>query len=661
MKIASSLLVIFFLSSLLIAQDKKGDLSVNKIVLYSSGVGYFEHSGTVDGNATVNLVFNAAQINDVLKSLVLRDSTGTALAVNYPSQDPPERILNSFALDLSGSGGLAALMAQLRGQEMVLLTPAEVAGRLVGYEPIELHSPEGTNRTQDLMLTLFTASGLRNIPLSSVSQVQLKDPRLNDELSKALGLLAGLKNEQHKNVTIVFKGTGKRSVTVGYITESPVWKTSYRLDLTGEKPFLQGWAIVENTSEVDWNEVSLSLASGRPVSFIQDLYSPLYVERPVYVPEVEAGPAPKINESGRAPAAAPAVPLPKAQAKMAEELSYDDSKDMGFRQSGVKSAAQGEVSGELFQFTVKNAVTLPRHQSAMIPIVSSDLEAEKVSVYNASAVKNHPMNAVRVTNSTRNRLPAGPVTVFDGGMYAGDSLTDTLVEKDKRIWTYATDLSVLVDSTGTSQSQTEKVTIINGVLTYKIEKTYSQNYHFVNKSGDKKRIMVEHPYNSSRQLVGPSSYEEKTDSYLRFRLDVDPQKEGSLNVIEKENVYERHAILTWDPGTLLALVSSKEPLSASVKQALQKAADLKLKSDRIQRELAVLTQQRTEEENNQNRYRNNISSVGRDSTQGQSYLKKLMDSEQKIDGLDGQIKTKQADQKNSQIELEEYLKNLNLE
>ena len=50
--------------------------------------------------------------------------------------------------------------------------------------------------------------------------------------------------------------------------------------LSDGKPLLQGWAIVENTSEEDWSGVNLTLVSGRPISFTMDLYEPLYIPRP---------------------------------------------------------------------------------------------------------------------------------------------------------------------------------------------------------------------------------------------------------------------------------------------------------------------------------------------------------------------------------------------
>ena len=63
-----------------------------------------------------------------------------------------------------------------------------------------------------------------------------------------------------------FAGEGKRKVQVGYVVEAPIWKTSYRLVLSDtEAPFLQGWALVENTTDEDWQGVRLSLISGRPI------------------------------------------------------------------------------------------------------------------------------------------------------------------------------------------------------------------------------------------------------------------------------------------------------------------------------------------------------------------------------------------------------------
>jgi len=218
---------LFLLLSLVSLATWAQELPVTRVVLFTSGVGFFERSGTVTGNAVVPLTFTEDQVNDVLKSLILRDPDGSVGVVGYPSQDPLERSLGSFALDLGGPGGLASLLPQLRGVSLTLWTPDEVTGRLIGID-----SRTDKDRTEP-WLTLATSEGLRVLPLSSVTQVKLLDPRLDQELGQALTLLAGSRDSRKKTVTARFEGAGTRTVTLGYIAEAPVWKTSYRLDLSG--------------------------------------------------------------------------------------------------------------------------------------------------------------------------------------------------------------------------------------------------------------------------------------------------------------------------------------------------------------------------------------------------------------------------------------------
>jgi len=141
---------------------------------------------------------------------------------------------------------------------------------------------------------------VRSIPLEEVTRLDLEDPTLQEELTKALTALAEARGQDKKPVTINFQGEGERLVRVGYVVETPIWKTSYRL-LFGQqnaKPMLQGWAIVENQTDNDWSDVELSLVSGRPISFIQELYQPLYIPRPVVQPELFASLRPQTYEAG---------------------------------------------------------------------------------------------------------------------------------------------------------------------------------------------------------------------------------------------------------------------------------------------------------------------------------------------------------------------------
>src|SRR5438132_5416296 len=264
-------------------------LPLTKIVLYASGVGYFQRDGQIDGRSQVALRFKVDNINDLLKSMIVQDFDGGQVStVTYDSRDPITRTLKSFAIDLTDNAGLGNLLWQMRGEPVEVATPNPVQGVILGVETKKDRA--GDDEVIDVeYVNLLTDNGLRSIPLPQVQQLRVMNDQLNAELRQALTVLAAGHDTQKKTVTLDFSGEGSRRVRVGYIMETPVWKTSYRLVLSDtEAPFLQGWALVENTTDEDWQDVRLSLIAGRPISFTMDMYEPLYAQRPVVVPEVYA-------------------------------------------------------------------------------------------------------------------------------------------------------------------------------------------------------------------------------------------------------------------------------------------------------------------------------------------------------------------------------------
>lgn len=578
------------------------ELPVSRVVLYTSGVGFFEHLGTVTGNASVPLSFPEEQVGDVLKSLILRDPQGSVGIVSYPSQEPLERSLARFGLDLSGPGGLAALLPQFRGAELTLETPEPVTGRLVG---LDQRSEKTKTKT---WLTLSTAEGLKVVALASVRGLRLLDPRLNQELAEGLLLLATAQENRKRTITAQFSGTGTRNIGIGYVAQAPVWKTTYRIDLSGSKPYLQAWAAVENTSEADWNQIRLSLVSGRQ------------------------------------------LPLPRAM--MAKSLSAD---------SGFEAMTDGTQAGEFFQFTLQTPLTLARHQSALIPLAAAEVTAQKVSVFNAAVDPVHPQNAVWITNTTGLRLPAGPVTVFDGGVYGGDSLTDTLMEKEKQLWAYAIDLAVKADLDASAGQTTTKISVVRGVLQTKKVAVWTQTYQFSNAAAEARTLVVEHPYRNDRTLIETPAPSERTPSFYRFSLSAPAGGRAVLTVKEEKVLLETQGLSGWKTEQLWALVQSSGPLGAKVKAALQRTAELKTKWERTVQEGESVLVETTEIEKGQERIRANLDAVGRDSTQGLVYLKRLLDSEVQLDGLKQKRDANRQAQAAAQRELEDYLGALTVE
>src|SRR5690348_4909927 len=224
-------------------------LPVKRAVLFSSGVGQFVREGEVEGDARVDLSFPVGDINDLIKSLVLQDlGGGLVAAVAYDSHDPVEKTLKSFAVDLTGNPSYAQLLDQARGEkcEVVLQQSAgqqagTLSGTVVGVEHQKQVAKDNAV-TEAAFLNLWCADGLRSVKLADVQRVRFLNPALESEYRRALDALALAHDAQKKAVSFSFTGSGRRKVRVGYVTEAPLWKTSYRLALgmEGERPQLQG-------------------------------------------------------------------------------------------------------------------------------------------------------------------------------------------------------------------------------------------------------------------------------------------------------------------------------------------------------------------------------------------------------------------------------------
>ncbi|MCW5968879.1 MAG: carboxypeptidase regulatory-like domain-containing protein [Blastocatellales bacterium] len=273
-----------------LAQSEERPLPLRRVTLYQHGVGYFERQGKVTGDQEVGFTFDAAQLNDVLKSLVVLDlQRGRITSVSYDSTKPLDRRLEEFGLKLDATGGasLTTLLGQLKGARVdVRAGAAALTGVIVGIEK-RIRS-QGGEKTETPELVLMSEGGeLRSIVFDQIRSFKLLDAGLREDLERYLGILQSTHRKNARRLAIRTAGEGERDLFLSYVVETPIWKTTYRIVLDAKaKPFLQGWAVVDNVQDEDWSDVTLALVSGAPVSFIQDLQSPLYRERPVVeIPE----------------------------------------------------------------------------------------------------------------------------------------------------------------------------------------------------------------------------------------------------------------------------------------------------------------------------------------------------------------------------------------
>lgn len=667
-----SFLLFFLLScgpGMSMPAQELNQLDLSRVVLYSSGVGYFEQSGTVTGNANLRLTFQAEQLNDVLKSLVVRDLDGGSISsVVYPGQDPIERTLGSFALDLSGNPDLASILGQLRGVSLRIGRGGsqESQGKLVGVESYYPPSEGNLRPSPKYRINLLTSRGLESLELEGASFLALEDPRLNSELQAALEVLAGQTAEQGRPVSIMFTGTGRRRVSLSYVAEAPVWKTSYRLDFgdgTLGKGLLQAWAIVENTSDTDWENIQLSLVSGSPVSFIQDLVTPIYVDRPRIASSAADIVAPSTYDSAspvEAPSAARSLaPAPSSAfgfSAMAEmEAKQADANILG---SGVEASASSARAGELYSFSIQGLVSIPRRQSGMIPLVVQSIPVEPISIYSGNENSVHPMAGLRIVNESGSRLPAGPMTVYGSGIYAGDALIESLGAGEERILSYARDLDLRVSEDWDQDRHISSFSINRGVLIVSRRVESRREFEVSNTSDRGKKLLIEHP-KSSRSLEPGMAPEESSAELFRFGLDVPARSTRTLEIRESEIVSESISLLASRSATYLNYLT-EGAMTPAQRQALQRAAELRQALDAFDGKISDLNRARSTAVSDQARVRSNLEVVGRDSSQGQIFLERLLELENQILSLDRDVETARKDQAEARTQFEAYINNLNL-
>ncbi len=694
---------LMFLALLALSAAWATELPITHVVLFSSGVGYFERAGTVKDATTVELSFKQEQINDLLKSMVLLDMDGGRIgAVTYGAKDPVSKTLQAFAVNITDNPGRALLLNRLRGAPAEVKTGgALITGKIIGVETKKsLLEQEVMERE---VLSVLTDEGIKSVRLEDVTALRLLDPRLNKEFQEALTVVASGLDNQRKPVAINFIGKGERRVLVGYLAETPLWKTAYRLVASEKEAVLQGWAVVENTGDADWSNVRLSLVSGRPVSFIQDLYTPIYVPRPLVKPEVIASLAPveyndgntltvaldrtdRPREAGRTTnntfsLATPAPPPPPgihpqltmANARqMATGVTFKDSLQQAGNYNNQKaiaeqvrtsviSAAQATDLGQAFEYAITEPVTLPRQQSALLPIVTGNVNATRVSIYNPQVHAKFPLYGMRVKNTTGLHLMGGPITVYNDGVYAGDATIEDLQPNAQRLISYAIDLGVeCTREEKESRAEILAFKVAKGVL-YVTEK-YRQRVDYTAKSTDGKArtLVIEHAFREGWDLVEPQKADEHTDTLYRFDVPVNAAGVAKLPVVEEFTVSEGMRIVNLDAQTIVGYLKNGK-MSPAVRDVMQRVLSMQSVLQEYRRKRMQHQQAIDNITIEQRRIRQNMGALDHSSGLYKRYVAKLNDQESYIEQLRRQIDALRGKEEAQRKELEAYVANLKLE
>lgn len=752
------------------ASSAPEQLPVRSVVLYKSGVGFFQHVGQIHGDERVRIDFSSGQLNDVLGSLTVLDLNGGRITgIDYNSEAPFSQRLRALGLPLEENTDLGKFLEALRGTRVEMRNGNRlVAGRLLSVE--QKTETVGRASQQVELATLVSDTGeVHTEEVTPAVQVMMEDPDAKNDVGRYLSLLTSQHQRELRQMTISTAGTGERELYVSYVSEVPLWKTSYRIVLPtkpNEEPLLQGWAIVDNTTGEDWNDVELSLVAGAPDSFIQQLSQPYYARRPVVPLPQAVELTPQTHESAMTGGAGSlsgvvtdpsgaVVPGTEVQildlngqvvdtdtADSAGRYEFDGLASGNYRvqfnkqgfqrlvenvmaaegeqilnatlqvgtametvdvaaqgvlmdkamstRNGViggivggapaakpampvlmdamqqmTAAARGASLGDLFQYKLKDRVTIHKNESALVPIVQTRVEAEKVSLWSSSLGSKRPLRALWLTNSSELTLDGGSFTVLEDNAFAGEGLTEPIKPNEKRLISYAADLGARVTESVDSEPQNvTHVRISRGVMFETRELRQSTTYTVRDDDTTPRVVLIEHPLRVGWRLgAGAPKPAETTPDAYRFRMELKPKQTEKLDVNEEEPLETTYALSNLTNDQIEIFVRQRE-INPTIEAALRKIVTQKNVVTDLAAQIAVVNSKRQKIFTDQQRIRENLKALrgtAEEKALIERYTQQLANQENQIEALQKQDADLEAKREQAQADLDKMIPNLALD
>jgi len=694
-----------------------GALKLSRVVLYRNGVAYFERAGVIDGDR-LTIKARKDQINDFLKSLTVIDrSSGKTVSVSVPL-DP--RAWQDAALSnlMPGHGRLAHVLDALRGTLVEAETKdRSVQGRIVlveaqtpVLEPAHDHDVELMPSHEDYKLTLLDNGTLHIVLLSTVQSLRLRDGDLIMHLDRHLDASAGEGMFQQVEVVVHFADAGRHDLAVSYVAGAPLWKPTYRLVLPEDnsgKALLQAWAVVSNVSGENWDGVQLSLTSGAPLAFRYDLHTPEDVERP----DLTRSSANKqaqvaLGETSFDAVQAPPPPPAADYEKMEEptEVEEDADESMVARPSrelkkgampprmaapAPAAASRGAVDlaawsaqqppaasarrvAGLTRFDIREPLSLHDGSASMVQLVNQLVPGEQTFLYkpggSGPGYELNPYHVVRFQNDTDFVLEPGPISIYAGGSFVGEGLSEAIASHDRATIPFAAEPGIVVRSSQKTHGDSLRITkIVRGVLEVESFQRIQTTWQVEAKPAPAaRRVLVRQPRASAAYnlVKPPSDTEVLPDAYYIPVQLAAQQPSATVDVFEQTP--STRSLSIWEsevPGLLQQLLAAPD-LTPAARSALQPILELRQAIGRIDSEVAGLKTQQAELDRRAEQERQNLWAIHKDPNAG-ALRKKLSERLAQIANeaaaLGRAVVEKSSQRMERQLTLEDKLRDLDLQ
>ena len=646
-------------------------LALRRVLLSSGGVGYFEYEGAVHHDADLPLTVPLDQVDDVLKSVVVYDSRGSVGEITLPGKASADGAFRELPFDAAALGSEPDLLDALRGAEVVITTATgRQEGRILSITS-ENTVLEGGSTVQRHRLALEAGGSVSAVILEDAKSVTLADPTLQHQVDAALASLLDEKARGRRTLLVHSAGSGDRTVRVGYVVAVPLWKSTYRLTLPADPldrtAALQGWAVVENQSGVDWKDVDLTLTSGNPVTFRQALYAAYYVDRPEIPVEVVGRVLPRLEEGAQsvndahaaraemgfgapAPAfaapSAPAVPgmvAPPAPAGMTPAETTEDATQVVFH--------------------LPAPVTLASTQEGLLPVIARSIPAERVSLYQPDVDARHPLASIELHNDGDTGLPPGVVTTYERAAagavtYLGDARVATMPSGEKRLLSFGVDPKVTVDRREHEAQAIALGSLADGVMTLTRTERRVTEYTLSGAAHEPRTVILDHPRVAGFALTEPTDkVVGVTEHDEQIRVEIPAGATVSLKVVLERPVSVLVTIADLTGEALGAYATSTE-LPPAVRQALAQVAALRATLGEKTSARKDLEGALTQVKADQARVRDDLKAVPSTSALAGRYLDMMAKQEDRIAELEKQISDAQAAVRDAEKALAAFIRSI---
>jgi hypothetical protein len=503
--------------------------SLRRLILFKNGLGCFERHIVADQE--VHLDFRASEIDDVIKSVIVYDEGVKNLS--FDGKRPSSEDLADIGLrPVQGTNALIELLVQFTGVPFRVVTASsEHKGILTGIDERQESAGESV-LSVSYMVLLAEDGALQSVRLSDVIRIIPDEERAGKDLKRLLEASLYWKATERKKLVVQSAGGELR---LSYMLPVPVWTSSYRLLLReADACMMQAWALVHNASDEDWEDLQLSLASGMPMSFRMDLYTPRHRQRPfAELPDKEEYAAPVVGRSYAEPPA-PAPQAKRSRAAMApaaasagaapfeadmlyerEEMAFARASD-SFTESTAVEAQASEFAPVSF-FKIREAVHIPAGKSSLVPLFTMPIEGRRVALYRASIRKNNPMAAVLLRNTTGFALEDGPITFYSPEGYMGEGMLPAFDQDEQVIVPFAIEGSMLVNTEQKSETKEVHRLYARGGLLFLERKVVRRTVYLLRRGGllAFDTLYIDHPESPGWTVVGRSP-ESRSEGYVRF-------------------------------------------------------------------------------------------------------------------------------------------------